>query len=345
MSWICKRCETENPDAIDICEVCDTHAPRIKEFSYDKILSDTPITIRWVTEFCDNVAIVYCGEQIDVTGEDSFEIAEPNEEDVVFLLNSDDTTTRTQCFKMEFLDKPDIEFTADRYKLRRGKDISVVLSWNITNCLSAILRSKDDIEKIREHDNKKILLNEDSLYLIEVTALDGETIFKKEVSINIYDECEIDFSADKYYIFPTIPVILTWGVNNAKKVWLDGEEVEAIGSKVIEPRKGISCILSAEDEFGIKEKRIDIGMLPIPQVKTLLVPTPKIVNNMSITVKQPRYNTNVKIPKIDIDWISAEVPKVPFLSELGLNVELSPPLPKTTIMSSMRKVFNHIIRK
>lgn len=28
MSWICKRCETENPDTIDICEVCDS--PREK---------------------------------------------------------------------------------------------------------------------------------------------------------------------------------------------------------------------------------------------------------------------------------------------------------------------------
>ena len=24
MSWICKRCETENPDTVDVCEVCDS---------------------------------------------------------------------------------------------------------------------------------------------------------------------------------------------------------------------------------------------------------------------------------------------------------------------------------
>lgn len=23
MSWICRNCETENPDALDVCEVCD----------------------------------------------------------------------------------------------------------------------------------------------------------------------------------------------------------------------------------------------------------------------------------------------------------------------------------
>ena len=105
------------------------------------------------------------------------------------------------------------------------------------------------------------------------------------------------------------------------------------------------CVLSAEDEFGKKEKRINIGMLPIPQVKSLLVPIPNIINNMSITILQPRYHVDVKFPIIDIDWIKAEVPKVPSLTELGLNVELSPPLPKFNLMSSMKKVFNYIIRK
>ena len=30
MSWICKRCETENPDTTDICEVCDSPHFEIK---------------------------------------------------------------------------------------------------------------------------------------------------------------------------------------------------------------------------------------------------------------------------------------------------------------------------
>ena len=104
-------------------------------------------------------------------------------------------------------------------------------------------------------------------------------------------------------------------------------------------------MLSAEDEFGVKEKRIDIGMLPIPQVKALLVPTPNIVSNMSITIKQPRYNVDVKFPTIDIEWIKAEVPRVKSLTELGLNVELSPPLPKVNLVGSIKRVFNQIIRK
>lgn len=347
MSWICKRCETENPDKMDVCEVCDAQAPRVIDLSYDKILTGNPITVRWVTEFCDNISIIYGGEQIDVTGKESFEIVNPKETGIAFLLSNADTTTRTQCFTMEFLDGPVIELIADKSKLRRGKDTSVTLSWNIKNALSSILKTKEISNTIEENGCITLNPTESTLYVIESIALDGESVFSKEITVSVFDECEIDFSADKYYIFPTIPVTLSWNVKNAKKVWLDKEEVEAKGTKVIEPEKAVSVTLSAEDEFGVTEKRIDIGMLPIPQVKALLVPTPNIVSSMSIAVKQPRYNVDVKLPTIDIDWIKAEVPRVKSLTELGLNVELSPPLPSSvlSLRRAIKRVCNHLIKK
>ena len=200
------------------------------------------------------------------------------------------------------------------------------------------------VQQCEKHGTFTTSLSESAIFQLFIEKAGGPKI-KKEVSIEVFDECEIEFSADKYYVFPTIPVKLSWNVKNAKKVWLDDEEMQSSGTRIIEPKKAMVCVLSAEDEFGKKEKRINIGMLPIPQVKSLLVPIPNIINNMSITILQPRYHVDVKFPIIDIDWIKAEVPKVPSLTELGLNVELSPPLPKFNLMSSMKKVFNYIIRK
>ena len=164
---------------------------------------------------------------------------------------------------------------------------------------------------------------------------------KKDIAIAVFDECEIEFTADKYYVFPTIPVKLSWKVKNAKKVWLDDENVLPSGSKIIEPKKAITCILSAEDELGKKEKQIEIGILPIPQIKTLLVPTPNIVNNLYITLNQPRYNVNVSFPNINIGIVRTEIPKVPSFKDMGLNVELSQPLPRFSIKHSIRNIFIH----
>ena len=187
-------------------------------------------------------------------------------------------------------------------------------------------------------------LSESTTFELAIKTSNGQVI-KKEISINVFDECEIEFTADKYYVFPTIPVKLSWKVKNAKKIWLDDEEIPSSGTKIIEPKKPKECVLLAEDEFGVKKKWINIEMLPIPQVKSILVPTPSTMSNISLSIQQPRYNVEVKFPQLDIGWVKAEVPKVKSLKDLGLIIELSPPLPKFNLMSSIKKVFNQIIRK
>lgn len=38
MSWICKKCETENPDSIDSCEVCDTIKDGVRIYSINQAI-------------------------------------------------------------------------------------------------------------------------------------------------------------------------------------------------------------------------------------------------------------------------------------------------------------------
>lgn len=241
----------------------------------------------------------------------------------------------------EYLLENKIDFTTSSPKAIRNIQ-EILLNWNIPfEADVALLQNGNTVPECNKLRGRySVKLTEDVKFELIVKPLGGNDIVK-EVTVKVYDECIIDFSADKYYVFPTIPVVLSWNVKNAKKVWLDSEEVEAIGSKVVEPKTALTCIISAEDEFGIKEKRIDIQMLPIPQVKSILAPMPNFVSNMSVSVKQPRYNVEVKFPQIDISWIKADVPKVPSLTDLGLNVEMSPPLPKFNLMSSIKRVFNH----
>lgn len=238
-----------------------------------------------------------------------------------------------------------IIFSASVTKVVRNTQI-VVIKWDVPFEAEVSLK-KGRICDIELCENKGCIsttLSENITYELHIKTSGGSEI-RKQIKIDVFDECKIDFSADKYYVFPSIPVVLSWNVANAKKVWLDTEEVNAIGTKVLEPKNAVTVILSAEDEFGVKEKSINIDMLPIPQLKSLLVPFPDITNSLSITIQQPRCNVDVKIPEIEMDWIKTGIPKVPSLTEMGLNVELSPPLPKFNLMSSIRKVFNYLIRK
>jgi len=238
-----------------------------------------------------------------------------------------------------------VSFTASTTKAIRNTQ-SIELTWDVPFDAENILLkwSGKEVQQYEKHGTFTTTLLESATFELSIKTSNGQVI-KKEVSIEVFDECEIEFTADKYYVFPTIPVKLSWKVKNAKKVWLDDEEITPSGIKIIEPKKAVVCVLSAEDEFGKKEKRIEIGMLPIPQVKALLVPTPNIVNNMSVTIKQPRYNVSVSFPKITIGMVKAEIPKVPSLKDIGLNVELSPPLPRFSLKQTIQNIFNRITKK
>ena len=345
MSWICKNCETENPDTLDVCEVCETHAPKIVDFQYDKVLSGKPIMIRWKTVHCENVSIYYKGETIDVSESDTYSIDTPDERNISFLLSNSETTTRTVNYTMDFIDSPYISFSSDKLKLKRGCKEQTILSWNIENARKAYLIIADNKTEIPLVGKQTVNPDATTDYIIKALALDDVSFFTEELQIGVFDESTIEFKADKYHIFPSIPVVLSWKVTNAKSIQLDGESVEGEGTKIVEPEKATVYVLSAEDEFGIKGKRIDIQMLPVPQVKSLLVPAPKITNNLALNIKQPRYNVSVKFPHIDIEWIKAEVPKVPSLADLGINVELSPQLPEFSLRRTIKRVFNHITKR
>ena len=238
-----------------------------------------------------------------------------------------------------------ISFTASTNKAVRNTQ-SIVLVWDVPFDAEIFLHTgnETDAQQCKKHGTFTTTLSENATFELSIKTSNGQLI-KKDVSIEVFDECEIEFTADKYYVFPTIPVKLSWKVKNAKKIWLDNEEIASSGTRIIEPKNTMVCVLSAEDEFGKKEKRIEIGMLPIPQVKALLVPAPNIVNNLSLTIKQPKYNAGITFPQISIGMINTEIPKVPSLKDLGLNVELTPPFPRFSLKQIIQNIFNHITKK
>lgn len=238
-----------------------------------------------------------------------------------------------------------ISFTASRTKAVRNTQ-SIELVWDVPFDAEIFLYTGNEADGLQceKHGKFTTTLSESTTFELSIKTSDGQVI-KRRIAIAVFDECDIEFTADNYYVFPTIPVKISWKVKNAKKVWLDDEEIQPSGIRIIEPQKATTYVLTAEDEFGKKEKQIEIGMLSIPQVKALLVPTPNIVNNMSVTIKQPRFNASVSFPKITIGMIKAEIPKVPSLKDIGLNVELSPPLPRFSLKQTIQNIFNRITKK
>lgn len=251
-----------------------------------------------------------------------------------------------QPFNEVLLDKK-IVFTASTDKAIRGKE-TIRIGWNVlfeSNIRLHLLKSLQTFE-FQKFGQYNCILSADEVFELEVISLDGETI-RKSLPVYVFDECEIEFLSNKTCVVPSLPVVLTWSVTNAKKVWLNSEEVDFSGSKIVEPTSDTVYKLQAQDEFGMKDERITVHVIPIKQMRILLASPPNFTIKQSFSVMRPQYNVGVKFPTIDIDWIRLEVPKVKSLKDLGLDVELSPPLPPSgfSLRNAIKRAYNHIIRK
>jgi serine/threonine protein kinase len=246
-----------------------------------------------------------------------------------------------------FLLEKQVSFMSSATKVVRNTQ-AIIIKWDVPFKADVYLRenNKSTCVRCKNKDSLSASLDRSTSYELLIKNSNGTEI-KKDLHIDVYDESKISFTTDKYYVYPQVPIKLSWNVKHAKHVWLGNEEVKAKGKTVVEQDKATTYILKVEDEFGIKEEKLFVDMLPVPQVKSLLVPTPNITNNLSVTIKQPRFNVDIKFPAFDIDWIKLTVPRVPDLTELGLSTELS--LPVTTsrfnLRQAIKRIYNHLIKK
>lgn len=265
--------------------------------------------------------------------------------DFVLIASNPCGETR-RVLSVSVIDKPSFDITCSKAKLRRGKNETCELRWNIRFAHSVILTTPDGKESVESSGMRILSPSETETLKFDALAIDNSTTFSEEVTIGVYEESIVQFGVDKEYSFPQLPIVLSWKVEHAQSIELEGYgEQSAEGFLIVEPTKTSTYKLIVNDEFGKKAYEKLVQMLPLPFIKSIMAPMPNFVSNMSVAIQQPRYNVDVKIPEINIDWIKAEVPRVPSLTELGLNVELSPPLSKFNLKSSIKKVFNQIIRK
>lgn len=207
-----------------------------------------------------------------------------------------------------------IEVGLSLKKLRKRKTQASLLQWDVQNAKKVTLETTDgDSELIPLNGEKKCSPNISTTYTIKAIALDGITEVSKSVSIGVFAESEVIFKADKTFTFKEVPVTLSWNVKNAKSVSLENETVPLVGKKVVTTDKEKCYVLEVEDEFGTKQVPLTIKTIPLPHIKTVLLPMPKLEKTVQVqhNIPAPKVELNVQMQELSVDM-------------QGLNVNLNP---------------------
>ena len=56
-------------------------------------------------------------------------------------------------------------------------------------------------------------------------------------------------------------------------------------------------------------------MLPLPVIKQILVPTPKVDETFDISYKTPQFNANISVPTFESTLVKLNLPNIPQLKD------------------------------
>ena len=172
-----------------------------------------------------------------------------------------------QTIEIEVLPQSKIlEFKSKHQKIGFGNTTQLV--WNVDNVEKVELNIGGRIELLPNKGEKNINPTEHTNYILITTALDSITKTEKEVTVQVFKKIEIiSFQSDFQFVVQSIPITLTWQVENANKIILEddiGKQIDVTNnSKFVEQIKKDSSyrIRCTNDLFDAVSDKIAINLV------------------------------------------------------------------------------------
>ncbi len=272
-----------------------TRTPIIKRFAVDSpiIFKHKNVCLRWTIEDGEHVFIN--SVPINPTDTRFEETLDSDKQYTLKVVNGLQSVSKT--IEVTVVDVPTISLHLKPFKLhkKRTKETSV-LEWNISNAQSAKLSFGNTIQEIKLHGSLTVRPEDTTTYTIVAIGLDGKTTFTESATLYILEDSIISFRQSSEYVYPGSPVKLSWDVRNAKAVELVGLGNQPMkGSCIVDIEKETTFTLKVMDHFGIREKQLIVKTLPLPIIKTILVPTPTITQTINIQTHIPQMQAVVEL--------------------------------------------------
>lgn len=204
---------------------------------------------------------------------------------------------------------PKLDISSDKKIIKKDKDNDVVITWHIENAKEASICVGDTTESLSKNKNgtKDLQLSQTTHIQIKAIGKDGKREFESDIiQILAKNEARINsFCSDKKYSITDVPFILSWGVQYAKKIYIKQGNGVILAKNL--PAKGqgkyvlkgkTTLIICAEDDFDVKEERIELDVLPKPRIQFISIPMPDVQSSINMSISHTRPNPNVAFPSI-----------------------------------------------
>lgn len=288
--------------------------PRINSFTFDGSpirYKGESITLMWNVQDAQRIFI----NEIEVpvsSSSYSYQLSDIGLRDFVLRIENGGNQM-SENIQIKVLDVPFFNIEKSKDKLKKGKNEFCDLKWKINNAQSVRLLYDEKEVNIGNEGCLSVSPQTSTDYRFEAVGEDGERVFPYSVHVDVFDESSVVFEVDKNITLPHVPIKLSWDVKNASDVELSGYGiVEHKSEKVFDCDRDKTFSLKVTDVFGTTVYHQKVRMYPLPLIRSILVPTPKIEKKINVEThfeqKHIQININVNMAKIpDFTGIKADV--------------------------------------
>jgi len=252
-------------------------APTIINFNANKIeiLQGKSIELSWNVENADTILL---NNGIgNLTGKKSLSVS-PIQTTTYQLIAENAFDKSEEEINITVLPLPIIkEFRHKQQKIEHGKETQIV--WDIDNAEKIELHWLGNMEIVPNKGEKTISPTDHTNYKLIITALDGVTKEENQITVQVFKRVEIkSFVSDLDFVVETLPVKLSWEIENASIVTLSSNmqsDIDVTGKNeiMITSKKTSYFYLKASNElFSQNSEQIKIEVQNIPVFNPSVIP-------------------------------------------------------------------------
>lgn len=317
--------------------------PRIQFFSAQQsgpFYQGDTVTLIWQVDSANHI---YFDEQeqtgnsaivrLDEAGSQTFKIKATNSDGI------DEKDYTLNCLPL-----PNFNIHTSATILHKGQNEDLVFRWNIENARDIKLVNGNNSMTIASIGEAVFKPIEDTIFVFEAKGTQGDRIFRHYVTILIREPAKITFSINRQFSFPNLPLTLSWNIDNATNVSIDnfGQQPNQ-GSLEVSPGVDTTYVIRVNDAFGEEHRSITVRMLPLPVIKQILVPTPKIEKRFDISYATPQFNASIPVPTFESVLIKLKIPHVPSFKD-SFFVKSTISKQKKSFLSPFKSLFFYFFR-
>ena len=286
--------------------ILESKTPEVILWQVDKtqILESENITLSWEVKYAKKITISGLGEV------DSKEnrIVSPRQ-NITYTLTIQDHKNNIyeteNPINITVIPLPIIEIRNENFKIERGD--TAILHWNASNVSKIILSFDNQRIDVTNLTEFTVQPNEHTTYKFIFTALDNITTIEREINVEVFPKPKIRyFKVTPDVALNSMPVTLSWKVENAKKIEINNGvgEVTAEGEKVDLYKENTLYTITAIGELSTVTKSVVIRVFPTPIIESLLVPMPDFESRISlnpIKIDAPTIDVSINMPDFNLN--------------------------------------------